>query len=389
MSPRAREKTVYVLGAGFSHPARVPLQAELVREIFALRENYGGAHRGEVTGALDAFADFLENGLAIDPERFAQVQLEDVFTPIDHCVSNNISFRSYDTRRLSELREQIFSLILFTLHERMRNASHTGYLDRFARHLVAQMEPRRNDPDHEPVSVISTNWDSLLDHAIRRALQASSTYGVLDYCCHIDPLGRDDDTVMPGLYALGRGGFNVKLLKLHGSTHWLQCPRCERLYAAFERDAPEAGILRQHTCRVCDGAGGPGRAAGGISGDCSSALKSTLIMPTFLKDLTNFQIKLLWQNAAIELSEASRVVFIGYSLPLADYELRQLFVRTIPFDAEIEVVQPEEASGAIRDENAAAFRRYQAFFGRRKLRLQPIGVERWLDSLPSAAGPSK
>jgi len=33
---------------------------------------------------------------------------------------------------------------------------------------------------------------------------------------------------------MGKGGFNVKLLKLHGSLNWLQCPRCNRLFVDFD-----------------------------------------------------------------------------------------------------------------------------------------------------------
>lgn len=50
----------------------------------------------------------------------------------------------------------------------------------------------------------------------------------------------------------------------------------------------------------------------------SIKLQSNLLLPTYLKNLSNIQIKLVWQNAAIELSEATRIVFIGYSLP-ADF----------------------------------------------------------------------
>ena len=59
----------------------------------------------------------------------------------------------------------------------------------------------------------------------------------------------------------------------------------------------------------------------------SIKLQSNLLLPTYLKNLSNIQIKLVWQNAAIELSEAMRIVFIGYSLPAADFEIRQLLAR--------------------------------------------------------------
>ena len=67
-------------------------------------------------------------------------------------------------------------------------------------------------------------------------------------------------------------------------------------------------------------------------------------MPTFLKDLSNFQVKLIWQNAGVELMEARRLVFVGYSLPSADFEFRQLLSGMVHKDTKIEVFLWDRAS---------------------------------------------
>jgi len=86
-------------------------------------------------------------------------------------------------------------------------------------------------------------------------------------------------------------------------------------------------------------------------------------MPTFLKNFSNPQYKIIWQNAGIELSEAQKIVFIGYSLPQADFEMRQLLSRMIRKDAVIEVVD----YGKETDEKIKATKqRYEVFFGKRK-----------------------
>lgn len=61
------------------------------------------------------------------------------------------------------------------------------------------------------------------------------------------------------------------------------------------------------------------------------------------KDLSNFQIKLVWQNAGVELMEAARLVFIGYSLPHADFEFRQLMSRMVRHDASSRMAKESEA----------------------------------------------
>src|SRR5690606_22701887 len=104
---------------------------------------------------------------------------------------------------------------------------------------------------------------------------------------------------------------------------------------AFYDKIAEYGIYKDKNCSHCSRNFKENKTI-------STALRSNLIMPTFLKDLNNFQIKLIWQNSGVELSEASKIVFIGYSLPQADYELRQLLSRMIPHDTKIEVVMRDE-----------------------------------------------
>ena len=113
--------------------------------------------------------------------------------------------------------------------------------------------------------------------------------------------------------------------------------------------------IEKPTCRHCDKNFG--------KQDDSHNLVSNLIMPTFLKDLTNPQYKIIWQNAGIELSEAKRIVFIGYSLPASDFEMRQLLSRMVGTDTEIEVVdyKSDKDNG---DNFKAVISRYKQFFGR-------------------------
>lgn len=101
--------------------------------------------------------------------------------------------------------------------------------------------------------------------------------------------------------------------------------------------------------------------------ESSIQLRGNLLLPTFIKDLSNIQIQLIWQNAGIELSEASKVVFIGYSLPQADFEIRQLLSRCIPNHTEIEVVlypgSEERPKSQNQKENEIL--PWKTFFGKR------------------------
>jgi hypothetical protein len=50
--------------------------------------------------------------------------------------------------------------------------------------------------------------------------------------------------------------------------------------------------------------------------------------PTFTRDLSNLHTQSIWHNAGLDFAGAERVVFLGCSLLLADYEFRHLLFRT-------------------------------------------------------------
>ena len=371
-------KTVYFLGAGFSKPANGPMQSELICEILKLRDGTKFLRDDIVWQYVDKFEKFLSDDLFIDKSSYREIALEDILTPIDRCILDRVSFRSIDAEHLVELREKIYALISIAIRERLASGSKSkAYVDDFAKYLVAQTKSQVGKKFHDPVSVISTNWDILLDNSIKHVLdgdrnKAGRNNGVVDYCCYISSL-KDDPTIIPGLLALGKEMYNVKLLKLHGSMNWLHCPYCQRMFVAFFEKYSAQEIFEKRSCNYCGSENGGNPKA--------AILRSNLIMPTFLKDLNNFQIKLIWQNAGVELMEANKVVFIGYSLPTSDYELRQLLSRMIPHQAKIEVVMAPEVTDNSRSDNDETFKRYKSFFGKREVNDYRMGVVEYINSI--------
>lgn len=371
-----KQKTVFVLGAGFSaavkngNQVKVPSQEDLVKQIIVYQEHFMPEYK--------RFRTFLEETMNIPESYHLLIPLEDIFTPLDKCIAEGISFRNIDANQAKEIRELIDFLIGKTLEIILMGDVQKDYVDNFAEYLVRKSHCRANNKysNYDPVSVISTNWDILLDNSIQDALKSIydgsvQTKGVVDYCCHISSYLKYDDSVKPGLEILGKGGFNVKLLKLHGSLNWLQCPKCNRLYVDFHNKI----AVKQYTlekeykekCKHCNDNFGI---------HLAHNLVSNLIMPTFMKNLSNAQYKLIWQNAAIELSEASKIVFIGYSLPAADFEMKQMLSRMVRKDAEIEVVD-------FGDENSEKIKsirsRYEVFFGR-NIQMHCTGVVEFINN---------
>ena len=380
-------KHVYVIGAGFSAPAGGPDQSRLIEQIFALPDS-----DAKTRDAKLAFAEFLEEVLQIDRLKFSQTSLEDVYTPIDRCVADGVSLRGKMPAELRDLRAQMEFLISVAIDNSFdRKASidpgAQDYVNKFATHLVSlaavRAERARNAQfadaakAYDPFSVISLNWDILLDKALYRAIRVKDRdlegdyepVGVVDYCCYVSSIESAERRIRPGLWALGAKGYNAKLLKIHGSMNWLQCCSCQRLYISFDEKVNIPNFINAKLCRYC------------VLCGFRATLQGSLIMPTFLKDLRNFQIQLVWQNAGVELMEAERITFIGYSFPHADFEFRQLLSRMVRKEAEIDVILFHDGSPDRTRQYDEVCSRYRQFFGTRKVTTNGCGVVEYVKAL--------
>lgn len=362
-------KTVYVLGAGFSVEAGAPTQEAILRETFKISE--ADPTTFDHT-RFEEFTSFLREQLHAADSEFSKIELEDIFTPLDRCLAESSQFRGISLDKIMKVRESAFYVIGRTIQVILNQTTNQkDYIDNFATHLTSLSSSRANTKykKNDPVSVISTNWDILLDNSIYKSLNATDHYdGVVDYCCYISSQGESDKTITPGLEKLGQGGFNVKLLKLHGSLNWLQCPRCARLYANFFEKEAMRSFDFSTSCRHCD-KNFPEEMG-------RHRLTQNLIMPTYLKNLSNPQYRIIWQNAGIEISEAEKIVFIGYSLPQADFEMRQLLSRMTRKNAKIHVVDflPLEKQESLK-------MHWTKFFGRREISFSFDGAKAYINTL--------
>jgi hypothetical protein len=369
------DKTVYVLGAGFSKPAGGPSQVEVMERVWRLKGPPAALLRKK------KLETFLLDSLNVD---WKKVTLEDIYTPIDRCLADGIALRNATEADLMEIRDDLGYLISRAIQGSFDDASPDSLRDvrTFARHLVktaairadkaAGVESSRDAKAYDPVSVISLNWDILLDNAINDELRRKhptiqsdyDPFGVLDYCCYISSIDENDRRVRSGLWSLGCRGYNIKMLKLHGSMNWLQCPNCQRLFVGFYEKHVVRNYEHPQMCRHCKRHGH------------DIKWRGAMVMPTFLKDLSNFQIKLIWQNASIELMEARKIVFVGYSLPSADFEFRQMLSRMVHKSAKIEVYL-WEAAPTFAEET----KRFKDFFSRHDVQVSGKGVEEFVANL--------
>ncbi len=378
------KKTVYILGAGFSIEFGAPSQAKLLEAIFNLSHHKRYGKNINIKKWIDELDSFMKNALKVSDAQKIYYSLEDIYTPIDKSIVESTSFREYTPIDLANLRDNINKLIMIALRSEIeRNKTKKNGIDVFSKFIVDQCRARIGDEKLDTVSIITTNWDIILDNSIFGIIsddpipKGHKFSGVLDYCCYISSLNENDEKIKPGLYALGKGRYNVKLLKLHGSLNWLQCPKCSRLFVKLYKHFNGAYIFDSKYCRHCE------RNFGSYE-DKTNILRTNLITPTFLKNLNNVQNKLVWQNAAIELSEADKIVFMGYSLPFADFEFKQLLSRMVRSNAEVQVVliqddNPNRDEGKV-NYNTAGYR-FENFFSGRNLKISYDGVKEYIKNL--------
>jgi len=243
--PNEIKKAVYVLGAGFSKPAGAPNQSEILESIFDVNPT-----DERLKKAVSSLRHFLQVDLGLAEDEISGVPLEDIYTPIDRCIADGTSLKSQSTAELVSFREDLGYLISVAIAQRISSGICPGtnqYIRDFAKHLVelashratlaANTDDATNAKNYDPFSIISLNWDILLDNALNDELYRNDPrskdfdpFGVVDYCCYVSSLEPGNSRIRSGLWSLGCKGFNIKLLKLHGSMNWLKCPNCQRLF---------------------------------------------------------------------------------------------------------------------------------------------------------------
>ncbi|MHB8579906.1 MAG: SIR2 family protein [Ignavibacteriaceae bacterium] len=352
-----KKKTVFFLGAGFSCAAGAPSQKELLGKVI----NYSGDDYGNpVDYYLQNIKMFFRDAFSLDDNKMRDFSLEDFYTPIDKCILQNSSFRGYSIDHIKKIRNELSTLISIVIDAELTNsAKDKTYLDKFVDLIIDFINRDLNYSYSRPeLSIITTNWDILLD---RRFYQKSIQQNFnlkLDY-------GTPTINLIysrPSYKEMLKRIFDLQFYKIHGSLNWLKCSSCNRLFINPEEKAGIIDINLNKRCRFCEDTFKlPSEDYLGIN------LEPQIIYPTFMKDFSNIHFSQIWDNASITLSEASNIVFIGYSFQQADYEIRQLLSRKVPDNCKITVV--------LNNNNKDTFKRYKDFFGRRDYRELTCGVK--------------
>jgi hypothetical protein len=285
------------MGAGFSAPAGLPTQNRLLDNI-ADPENEKELEHIKRIFAVDGSDDM------------SKVALEDVFTFLDKIIAGNEyaagsdpDSAGFDTASAYNAKRDLVNYIIGALNEKLKNLRNEGAYERF----FAGIAKRKID-DNETNTIVTFNWDTIPDFYINRAFEHLGRNNGVDYGVYDWTYEEGDDDYVPSILRKPQEYKTVKVLKLHGSINWMHSKKNGALY------------VKEQTGRYPEGVP--------ITEKNSKEYEHIFMTPTFTKDFSTLTAKSVWFNAGLDLIDAERVVFVGCSLPLADYEFRYLLLKT-------------------------------------------------------------
>lgn len=355
------ERTVLFLGAGASRPFGFPMTAEILPEILrrlGRRALFRGGEGAREPGASShhELEDLLGRFLpALARETVEPPLITDLLSLVDHLLASaNAPQPDLDLAALDRLRALLERAIAEVLAEPSLPAEPRGdeaLLDRFV-----QWIRRRADEGPGRLSVITTNYDVVLEQRLYALLDANEIPGLLDFGVSWRPA--DHPEQRPARARPAEPWLSV--FKLHGSLDWLRCPLCEHIYIDPARTVDHGGRRAGLRGRSCVCGYGP--------------LRHIIVAPSTVRDIRDPNLLAIWHSALEALRLADEWTIVGYSMPPEDVAIRSLLLRAYrgrPRSPRVRLVE--------RGPNPEVENRYRLLFP--DLDFQGSGVEGFVESL--------
>ena len=309
---------VFIVGAGFSSYAGLPLQKDFTK---ALLEAIHYKETAPSKLIVEYLSVFIQKVFGAHETAGAREwpELEDIFTNIDlPANTGHYLGADYSPTKLRTLRRALIARIIRMLRSRYEQARRDRG-DNWRR-----LENVFGSIDLASSAFISMNWDTVVEEGISAA---DPELGI-DYGC---------DSVFATFPKNGRKikipvaepRRMVPVVKIHGSTNWLYCDNCRSVFAFPAGQTIE--IAKQLLSKEDWGRIDPEHSHAYGQWRCVRCprvpLSTRLATFSYLKALDFPMFQKSWSSAAGVLQGARTWVFIGYSLPPADYEFKHLLKR--------------------------------------------------------------
>jgi len=297
-------KKIYFLGAGASYEDGLPITADLMHGVMGELYHPQASESGVVDVRGDYYPitkEFLKKRFGISDIDFnkSNIYFNEKYVfgpkgtkePRNYCIINVLDLIDSSIRSASGIRFGGMCFDAAELHK-VRRGIELALIDtmgihhrvdvKYSKQFIAKLG--KDD------TVITTNWDISLDIALDQ--KSGANYGidvVIDYGSEAAPT---------------HTGERGMLLKLHGSLNFRNCAKCRKIYVNPKR--PIAVLLSSDKYKCC-----------------GNAFINNLILPGLSKDYSSAHKKIR-DVASEHLANAEEWIFIGYSLPPDDTEIRKM-----------------------------------------------------------------
>lgn len=307
-----------IVGAGFSWNAGLPLASGFTRDLLNLRGLRLEGPSVRQVAFIRSFVDqVFGEGEARKSEQWPE--LEDIFTLID--LSANAGHHlgtSYSASDLRIVRRSIIVRMIRMLSQaysrrQAKPDAKWRMLERFFRQF-----------DAETTGVLSMNWDTVFEAGVARTQSIRN----IDYGCYASPHRYKNRALISRKIQ----GEALSLLKPHGSVNWVYCDACretfwvppsqtEQVAQTLFRERDWDAIPRTARLKLPKVLTPPCPHCG------AESLGTRFATFSYRKALDFPMHAASWRTAEEHLKSSVDWVFIGYSMPAADFEFKHLLKR--------------------------------------------------------------
>ncbi len=350
------EKVAFILGAGFSKCADLPIQSEFSSMLTA--PDFNSPLDIVIT---EAIKNFLKDVFGWE-DNSEIPSLEDIFTFIDLSAGSGHHLGiKYKPNRLRALRRMLIYRTFQIIDHRFKYSLN---IEKLLRHY-----------QKDECSFIVMNWDIVLEkHLLTIDDKRKLNYITPSFDWYNNEKGNTDD--------------GIKICKMHGSSNWAYCENCKTLFYLLDEKLSlhkKVGLIKsdfrlfdeKFTDRYFDD-------SIGISPDekkcriCNNSVASHIATFSYRKSFRTAAYPAIWFEAENILANATSWIFIGYSLPEADYELKHLIKSA---ELRLKHKKIKRNIDVIIYHDSATKQKYHNFFGINKVKVCEDGLEGFVSKL--------
>jgi NAD-dependent SIR2 family protein deacetylase len=364
-SEKNKKNLVFFIGAGFTKAivSTAPTGAEFFSKAFDPNGPFSSDNR------INNVKEFIES-IYYKLKKNNYPRIEDVLSLIDYAIQRKEALsKDYLFDEVINVRNNLIYLISKVIKDSIEKSPQKNL--NMSSNFVEKLGKLLGESKR--VFIISTNYDIIIDNALLE--RKSCNYGFnLRYNIYWYPDSNNRNARPIGSlnwefrdsYEGKINEGDIPLLKIHGSLNWFYCPKCNELDITIGRKGATS-LAEDQNRFLC------------VDPYCTSTYEPLLVTPTMLKIYDNSFLQKLWDLSEKIISESDIIVFIGYSLPEADYHIRCLLTKAMTKDKSrdhrIVVIEKNPTGAKEKELISGVGNRYKLLFGEEKVVFRPIDLE--------------